>query len=91
MQFEWNDDKNQANIRKHGIDFTDAKEIFSGKTVEYYDSRIHNEDRWQAIGMVNNDILFVVYVEKDEDTYRVISARRAKKNEQEAYYKEIFG
>ena len=91
MQFEWDENKNESNIKKHGIDFTRAKEIFDGPVIERFDSRRFGEDRWQAIGAIDSETLFIVYVEKDENTYRIISARRAENHEQESYYKEIFG
>ena len=91
MRFEWDENENQVNIKKHGVDFTDAKEIFNRPTIEYYDPRAFEEDRWQAIGMAESDILYVVYIETDEDTYRIISARKAETYEQEAYYKKISG
>ncbi|MGA3116635.1 MAG: BrnT family toxin [Syntrophobacteraceae bacterium] len=39
MRYAWNNEKNHLNIRQHGIDFEDAKQIFEGPTVERVDDR----------------------------------------------------
>lgn len=84
--FEWDDSKNQINIRKHGIPFKIAARVFlDGNRVEFYDD-IHsnNEDRYYVLGMVNK-VLFVVYTERDSNI-RLISARIATSEEVKIYY-----
>lgn len=84
--FEWDEEKNRINLHKHGVDFTDAAQIFFDENrIERLD-KFHSddEDRWQVIGMVD-DILFVVYTER-EDRTRIISARKAKPKERRIYY-----
>lgn len=84
--FEWDDEKNRINISKHNIDFYDAAKVFADENrIERLDL-VHSddEDRWQVIGMVD-DILFVVYTERDNKT-RLISARLANKKERRMYY-----
>ncbi len=90
MRFEWDEAKNQANIRKHGIDFSNAKEIFYGDTVERIDRRRYREVRYNALGMYRGHVLHVTYTIRGEH-YRLISARKAQKHEQRIYYKRIFG
>ena len=90
MRFEWDENKNQLNIKNHGIDFQDAKEIFRGPVLERIDPGRHREIRWQVIGMTH-EVMFVVYTERGEDTYRIISARKAEPHEEAAYYKYLFG
>jgi uncharacterized DUF497 family protein len=71
---------------KHKIDFEDAKNIFlDPNRLEREDKRDYNETRIQVIGMVNQVVLFVVYTKRN-GRYRIISARRANKNEQRQYY-----
>jgi len=49
MRFEWDEQKNKTNIRKHGLDFADAPEIFDEPTVVRLDTRQdYGEDRWIA-------------------------------------------
>ena len=86
MDFEWDDEKNKINVKKHGIDFTDAAMVFADENrIEFFDELHSNEeDRWQVIGKVK-DILFVVYTEKI-DAIRLISARKATARERRIYY-----
>ena len=86
MVFEWDDEKNRINLRKHGVDFKDAAQVFfDDNRIEWFDEEhSDDEDRWQVIGMVN-EILFVIYTERDEKT-RIISARKADKAERREYY-----
>jgi uncharacterized protein len=78
MQFEWDEVKNRSNIRKHGIDFTDAVEIFKHTVLTAADGREDfGEDRWIAVGWMQLIVAVVVYVERSGDTIRIISARKA--------------
>ena len=86
MKFEWDEDKNQLNLKKHGIDFETAMLVFNDlQSIEIYDTE-HSiyEDRYNTIGMVN-DVLFVVYTERKQNI-RLISARLANKTERSIYY-----
>lgn len=90
MEFEWDEEKNLANIRKHdGISFQIAVRVFLDENrIEEYDARHSiDEDRYNVIGMVER-LLFVVYTERNADTIRIISARKATKEECDEYYKE---
>lgn len=86
MVFEWDDEKNQINLRKHGLDFIDAAQVFFDENRIERRDEFHSdgEDRWQVIGMVD-DILFVIYTERGEYT-RLISARKATAIERRKYY-----
>ena len=88
ISVEWDASKNATNIRKHHIDFADAALVFSdANRVELYDvTHSNSEDRYIAIGMVN-DVLFVVYTERGK-SIRIISARRATPSEKEYYYEQ---
>ncbi len=88
MTFEWDDAKNECNKKIHdGIGFEFAVRVFlDEKRIEKFDSEhsTTTEDRWNVIGMVE-DILFVVYTERGDKT-RIISARKATKEETDEYY-----
>lgn len=89
MKFEWDSEKEQKNIAKHGISFRLAKRVFNDPNrIEKYDE-LHSidEDRYITIGEVNGTymIVMVVYTDRD-DTIRIISARLATKAEKEEYY-----
>ncbi|MFC6312665.1 BrnT family toxin [Paraburkholderia dipogonis] len=80
--FEWDEIKNQINIRKHGIDFQDAIDVFNHPLLTALDQREdYGEDRWFAMGWIANIVGIVVYVERIEDVIRIISARKATRHE----------
>jgi len=86
---EWNEEKAARNRRKHGIDFDDAIEIFYGTSLLRRSDR-NNEERWVAIGESEGRVIAVVFTWRGT-TLRIISARRARKNETRAYYQEKMG
>lgn len=95
--FVWDEDKNQANIEKHGIDFKTAAMVFQDDLrLEYPDpEHSEEEDRYRTIGLVH-DILAVVYTDRENlktgnVDIRIISARLATKLEQNAYNNNIIG
>ena len=86
MNFEWDEDKNQENIRKHGLDFADAWEIFEAPVQTARDTRAdYGEDRWTGIGFLGNRIVVVVFTERGEDITRIISLRKALKYERKKF------
>ncbi|MFM6322281.1 MAG: BrnT family toxin [Microcystis panniformis] len=86
MEIEWDNNKAASNLIKHKIDFEDAKNIFlDPNRLEREDKRDYDETRIQVIGIVNQVVLFVVYTKRN-GRYRIISARRANKNERRQYY-----
>ena len=91
MEFEWDENKRQSNLSKHGIDFIDAAKIFNRPVLERVDNRYdYEETRIIALGEVNGVVLFVVYTWRGE-VRRIISARRATKRERNKYYQTIYG
>lgn len=89
MCFEWDERKNQANQRKHGISFEEAKSVFFDEVaVEFYDDT-HSEweDRFLLLGMsATFKILLVCHCFREsESVIRIISARKASKNERKFY------
>ena len=83
---EWDEKKAAINKQKHGVTFEDAALVFSDRNrIERHDERhSQDEDRWQVIGMVE-DVLFVVYTDRDEAA-RIIMARGASPKERREYY-----
>jgi uncharacterized DUF497 family protein len=92
MDFEWDADKAQSNLRKHLVSFEDAALVFADPNrIETIDSRAdYGEDRWITIGLAEPALLVVVYAVRGEDgeIIRIISARKADKDER-AKYREI--
>lgn len=86
MKFEWDEEKNIINKKKHNISFETAAHVFDDpECIEMYDfEHSTNEDRYIALGVVG-DVLFVVYTERKE-AIRLISARLATDAERRLYY-----
>ena len=86
MTFEWDDEKDAKNKRKHGISFNTAARVFNDPYyIEMFDfEHSEDEDRYIAIGKVG-DVLFVVFTER-KDRIRLISARIATSQERRLYY-----
>jgi uncharacterized protein len=83
MQFEWDEVKNLENIRKHQIDFADISAMFDEDMLIELDDRLdYGEARWAGIGFLGLGVAVVVWTERQGDTIRIISARRANRHEQ---------
>ena len=90
MRFEWDESKCLANLQKHGIDFIRAKEIWWGDVLEVPSPQEdHGEKRYLAYGRLEGRVVAVVYTWRGE-ARRIISARRARDYEREAY-QDAFG
>lgn len=83
MQYEWDPNKNEQNIKKHGFCFQDAWMVLEGKNIECRSYR-NSEERWKAIGVLKDKYVAVVYA-KRENKVRIISIRRARLNERREY------
>ncbi len=81
--FEWDVEKNRANLIKHGIDFEDASELFYGPVILRASNR-SSEERWIAIGKSNDRIISVIFTRRG-NLIRIISARHPRPNEERAY------
>lgn len=89
MAFEWDEKKRKANLKRHGFDFKDAEKVFDSETTWMVDDRYdYGEIRYVSFGMLQDIVVAVVYTESDEST-RIISFRRATRNEEKDYYKRI--
>jgi uncharacterized DUF497 family protein len=78
VRFEWDEDKNDTNIEKHGLDFEDAWKVFEGPMLVALDTRRdYREDRWIGIGFLGQRVVVVVYTYRGSDTIRIISMRKA--------------
>lgn len=88
MRVTWDEAKNRANSKKHGVSFDEAAQLFRSATnyLEVFDEDHSDlEDRFIAIGPITRGLVLVVWTERDEDTVRIISARWATKREQSLY------
>jgi uncharacterized DUF497 family protein len=86
MPFEWDEEKRESNLAKHGVDFRRAIEVFDGRIVESPDDRHeYGEARTRCLGVIDGRVYSVVYTWREANR-RIISARKANAREQRAYY-----
>lgn len=90
MNFEWDEAKRIANLRKHGIDFLDVDIVFDGDTLTVEDDRCdYGEQRFVTLGLLKGLVIAVVHTDR-QNSIRIISVRRATKYEQKVYFEEVF-
>ena len=90
LKFEWDADKAQRNLKKHGISFELASEAFRDPMALVVQDRFENDEfRWKTIGYLREVLLVLVAhtvsYELNSEVIRIISARRADKRERKAY------
>ncbi|MBD2111516.1 MULTISPECIES: BrnT family toxin [Cyanophyceae] len=87
VSFVWNDEKAQLNPQKHdGVTFQQAAQVFFDPLLVVVDASRNDEARDAVIGLDTRwNLLYVVYIERESDTIRIISARRATRQEREYY------
>jgi uncharacterized protein len=82
-------------LQKHGLDFATASLVFDDPfALSIQDRFENNEERWQTLGVVGGIVIILVAhtmdTNADEEVIRIISARKATKNEREKYEKAIW-
>lgn len=90
FRYEWDEEKYSINLQKHGIRFDEAIQVFSDSNALELIDQSQFEERFIRIGLCFfKGILVVVYCERDEKTIRIISARKATKQEEKNYEERI--
>ena len=96
MRWKWDDGKNRRNKRKHGLSFEAARYVFSDPSALTQPDPYPEEERYQTVGLVGEQIVLVVHTwpevvrETNEETGRIISARKATAYERRAYAEGTF-
>ena len=89
IRFEWDERKNRLNVRKHGVSFEEAGSVFFDEdALEFYDDEHSDwEDRFLMLGMsARQRVLLVCHCMREGGTViRLISARKATRNEKKLY------
>jgi uncharacterized DUF497 family protein len=88
MELTWDEEKRRSNLAKHGLDFADAEGVFRGAVFIFEDKR-HGEQRFVALGMLSEIVVVVAFTEPEEDLIRIISMRKAIRNEQQIYFEQL--
>jgi len=90
LHFEWDENKNAENIRKHDLDFNDARLLFDAPILVDIDNREdYGETRFTGVGFSKNFVMTIVFTQPNETTVRIISLRKALKYEREQFEKHI--
>lgn len=86
LNFEWDEDKAISNVKKHGLSFELAAQVFlDDERLVIVDERFsYGEERFITLGHIAERLCVVVYTDRD-DVIRIISARKANKREQTLY------
>jgi hypothetical protein len=89
-QFEWDEEKADANRREHRVTFTEAREVFHDPREVVFFDHDHSDDepRYQRVGLSGRRLLFVVYTMRGEKI-RIIHARKATKRMVRDYEEEM--
>ena len=88
IKFEWDTKKAKSNLRKHGVSFEEARSVFYDEFATQFQDDAEEEARFILLGLSNESrILVVVHCERGSngETLRIISARKATKNERLFY------
>jgi uncharacterized protein len=91
--FEWDDDKNLSNQKKHGVSFEDAARVFSDPLMLLIaDGHEDGEERWRAYGQIGGiAIIMAAHTYRSDSGHekiRIISARLATRYERQNYERE---
>ena len=90
MEFDWDPAKSEANSKKHGISFDEAKDIFDGPILTRIDDRQdYGEKRHISLGALSPAAVLVVIHTERGDKLRLISARNANRRERKVYYDHL--
>lgn len=92
LKFVWDERKDRANQRKHGISFVEARTVFYDENAREYADPDHSasEERFLLLGISSRLRVLVVChcYRESESVIRIISARRAQRNEEETYWSQ---
>ena len=89
MKIVWDEAKRRANLRKHGLDFADAEDMFAGVTYTIEDRRFeYGEQRFITFGILRDTVVMMAHTESSREV-RIISMRKATRHEQILYFENI--
>lgn len=90
MKFEWDSEKAELNLKKHGVSMEDGLEVFEDplELSKFDSSHSEAEQRFIIIGNSSRGILHVVYTVRNDNVIRLISVRGATGPEKDEYYEE---
>jgi uncharacterized protein len=92
MKFEWDESKADANLKKHGVSFEEAKTVFDNPMAIIFDDEAHSidEQREIIIGHSRKNRLLLVSFTERSNSIRIISVRTVTRREREDYEQNTF-
>lgn len=89
MRFSWDERKRRLNLEDHGLDFVDLPRVFEGPTFTFEDDRFaYDEQRFVTLGFLGPIVVSIVHTETPS-RIRVISFRKATRNEEAILLKNL--
>lgn len=90
MQIEFDPAKRRRNLAKHGLDFADASRLFAGIHFDMFDDQFdYGEERWVSIGLIGEAVAVCVWSQRAGGVRRIISLRKADKDEARDYFESL--
>ena len=87
MRVSYDPEKRRITLERRGLDFDDTPQLFDGVHYTNADTRRdYGEDRWISVGVIGTTTIVVVWTERD-DSRRIISMRKADRDEREEYHR----
>jgi uncharacterized DUF497 family protein len=89
MRFTWDEPKRKGNLKDHGLDFTDAEQVFEGPTYSYEDDRFqYDEQRFVTLGLLEGLPVSIVHTES-KSRIHIISFRKATRHETNILFENL--
>lgn len=92
MEIEYDPEKREKVLRARGLDLAEAGELLQGECFTEVDDRFdYGEQRWVSYGLLRGDVAACVWVDREEDRVRIVTMRKANRDEQERYFRYVEG
>jgi uncharacterized DUF497 family protein len=92
VKIEYDPAKRERVLRERGLDLAKAAEVLSGECFTEADDRFdYGEQRWVSYGLLRGEVVACVWVGQEEDRVRIVTMRKANRNEQERYFRYVAG
>ena len=92
MEIEFDPEKRERVLRIRGLDLAEAAELLSSECFTEADDRFdYGEQRWVSYGVLGGEVVACVWVDQGEDRVRIVTMRKANRNEQERYFRYVAG
>lgn len=92
MEIEFDPAKRERILRERQLDLAEAAELLLGECLTEVDDRFdYGEQRWLSYGLLRGEVVACIWVGQEEDGVRIVTMRKANRNEQERYYRYVAG